>query len=207
MSAPQLDDHAIQRLRNGGDEELAAQFKDAEDVLLRMVELRLSALRRRVDAADVVQDTFLEANRRLPEYLADPAVPPVIWFRKLARQTLARLSRTHFGTQARDLGREVGLRGIQNVDSESMAIDLSASMASPHSEVAREEERIELQRLLTQMPTLDKEVLCLKLIEGLSFSEISAELNVSASAAKRAYHRAIMQLNNMNSFLNRQAVL
>lgn len=206
MSDSPITDEAILRLQHGGADELADQFKAAESGLRKMVSLRLNALRRRVDAMDVVQETFLEANHRLAEYVANPVVPPVVWFRQLARQALSRQFRSHFGTKARDLGREVGLDTFLVTDSESMAVDLSESMASPHSEAAMEEERLELQRLLTQMQPLDKEVLCLKQIEGLSFPEISAELNLSPSAAKRAYHRAIMQLRTMNSFLNKQSV-
>lgn len=206
MSDSPITDEAILRLQHGGADELADQFKAAESGLRKMVSLRLNALRRRVDAMDVVQETFVEASRRLEEYVANPVVTPVVWFRQLARQVLSRQFRSHFGAKARDLGREVGLDALQSADSESMAIDLSESMASPHSVAAMEEERLELQRLLTQMQPLDKEVLCLKQIEGLSFTEISAELDLSTSAAKRAYHRAITQLRTMSSFLSRQSV-
>lgn len=206
MSDSITTNDAIQRLQDHGAHELAAQFKAAEAGLRKMVSLRLNVLRRRVDEMDVVQETFVEASRRLDDYLASPAVPPVTWFRQLARQVLSRQFRSHFGVQARDLGREVGLGAMYTADSESMAFDLSESIASPHSEAALEEERIELQRLLAKMPRIDKEVLCLKQIEGLSFTEISAELSMSDSAAKRAYYRALTQLRNMNSFLNKPSL-
>lgn len=201
-------DDDVARLRDRGAEELAIQFTAAESRLRKMIELRIHAIRRRVDASDVVQETFLEANRRLGEYLDNPVLPPLIWFRQLTRQVLANLYRTHIGTQARDLGREADVRlgAMDMVDSDSMAVDISASMASPYSEAALEEERAELRRLLSQLTPIDREVLCMKQIEGHSFTEISGELSISVSAAKRVYYRLLGQVKEMRSFLNRQSI-
>ena len=51
----------------------------------RFVELHLDPqLRGRIDAADVVQDTQMEALRRFSAYLAQPALPVRLWLRQLA---------------------------------------------------------------------------------------------------------------------------
>jgi RNA polymerase sigma-70 factor, ECF subfamily len=53
--------------------------------LRRMVALRLDPrLQGRVDASDVIQAGYLNAMRRLDEFIRDPAVPFYIWLRFLA---------------------------------------------------------------------------------------------------------------------------
>jgi WD40 repeat protein/serine/threonine protein kinase len=60
-----------------GDSAALGQLLDAyRKPLRRMVRLRLDArLQGRIDASDVLQETFLEVTRRLPEYQCDPRMP------------------------------------------------------------------------------------------------------------------------------------
>src|SRR5262245_1182393 len=76
----------------------------------RMAQLRLDRrLRGRVDADDIVQETLLEAVRRLPDYAANPAMSFPVWLRFLAGQKLVDALRHHLGVQKRDAGLEVSL--------------------------------------------------------------------------------------------------
>ena len=65
----------------GGDQRaMGALFDRFRDRLKKMVRLRLNRrLRGRVDDSDVVQDAFLDAARRLDDYLRDPQVPFFLW--------------------------------------------------------------------------------------------------------------------------------
>src|SRR5438128_910673 len=73
--------------------------------LRRMLALRLDPrLQGRVDASDILQETYLEASARLAEYLANPTMPFFLWVRFLAGQKLVTLHRHHLGTQMRDAG-------------------------------------------------------------------------------------------------------
>ena len=55
--------------------------------LRRMVALRLDPrLQGRVDASDVIQEGYLDAMRRLEEFIRDPSVPFYIWLRFLVGQ-------------------------------------------------------------------------------------------------------------------------
>src|SRR3954449_11565025 len=77
------------------------------DRLKRMVHLRLSRrLQGRVDDSDVLQETFLDVARRLPEDTADPKLPFYLWLRYMAGLKLAEIHRRHLGTQLRDADRE-----------------------------------------------------------------------------------------------------
>src|ERR1700732_3394504 len=67
-----------------------------QDRLKRMVALRLDQrVQSRIDASDVVQEAYLEASARLPEYLKQPNMPFFLWLRFLTGQKLQELHRRH----------------------------------------------------------------------------------------------------------------
>src|SRR5437773_146296 len=101
MDAVKTDDFSevIDLLRRaaGGDEqafgELFARYRNR---LKRMVHLRLSRrLQGRIDDSDVIQESYLEIFKRLPEYLHNPAVPFYLWLRHLTGLKLAEVHRRH----------------------------------------------------------------------------------------------------------------
>ena len=59
-------------------------------------------LRGKADAADVVQETFLEAHRDLPDFRGTTEAEFAAWLRQILTRNLANLLRRYFGTQARD---------------------------------------------------------------------------------------------------------
>jgi len=59
-------------------------FSRYRDRLKRMVHLRLSRrLAGRVDDSDVLQEAYLDAARRLDEYVSQPVLPFFLWLRHL----------------------------------------------------------------------------------------------------------------------------
>src|SRR5271165_1568991 len=80
--------------------------------LRRMVALRLDPrLQGRVDPSDVIQEGYVDALRRLDEFIRDPAVPFYIWLRFLVGQRVQEQHRRHLDTPGRDVGREVSIYG------------------------------------------------------------------------------------------------
>jgi RNA polymerase sigma-70 factor (ECF subfamily) len=69
-------DQLLQRVAEPGCPEWGALLERHRQRLRRMVSLRLDRrLQGRVDASDVIQEAFLEASVRLPEYLREPPMP------------------------------------------------------------------------------------------------------------------------------------
>lgn len=193
----------VERLRVSGVPELADQFAVARDRIRKMIELRLDQkLRARVDASDVVQEAFIEAARRLPEYLEAPKMTPYLWLRQIGRQVLAVHYRAHAGTAKRAVDREIDAKTDLSVSSASIAGQLAASMMSPHSQVVRAELMHQLLQLVETMSADDREVLTLKQFEHLSFSEVAEELEISIDAAKKRYQRAVLRLGQIAAHLN-----
>ena len=102
------EDDLLCRIRGGDSSALAAMFDRHRGRLEKMVRLRLdSRLQGRIDPADVLQDAFVDAARRLPEF-AGNAMPLFLWLRFLTSQRLQLLHRQHFGP-TRNAEREVSL--------------------------------------------------------------------------------------------------
>src|SRR5262245_30220436 len=78
--------------------------------LKRMIRLRLSRhLQGRLDDSDILQEAYLEAGKRLPEYLRDRPLPFFLWLRHIAGQKLIDAHRRHLGAQMRDAACELSL--------------------------------------------------------------------------------------------------
>ncbi len=62
-----------------------------------MVRLHLDRrVRRRIDPSDVIQKAFVEAARRLGEYVKNPSATFFVWLRQLAVQRLQMFHRHHW---------------------------------------------------------------------------------------------------------------
>src|SRR5438270_11936191 len=94
----------LERAEQGDPQAFAELFARHRDRVRRVVALSLDRrLLARVDVSDVVQDTYLEAARRLPDYLRQPSLPFALW---LAREKVLALHRQHLYADKRAVGRE-----------------------------------------------------------------------------------------------------
>jgi RNA polymerase sigma-70 factor (ECF subfamily) len=170
------------------------------DRLRRMVALRLDQrLQGRIDPSDVIQEAYLEASVRLPEYLRNPAMPFFLWLRFLTRQKLLVLHRFHLEAEKRDAGREVPLsqNARAETDSAILAAQLLARQPRPSEEAVRAEIKVRLQAALDRMEPLDREVLSLRHFEQLSNTETAQALGLGESAASKRYVRALRKLREI----------
>jgi RNA polymerase sigma-70 factor (ECF subfamily) len=192
----------LHRAAAGDQEALRELFGRYRDRLKRMVRLRLSRrLQGRVDDSDIIQESFLEVAKRLPEYVQNPAVPFYIWLRHMTGLKLAEFHRRHLGTQLRDADREVSLHrgGLPQADSASLAAQLLGKLTTPSQAAIKAETRLRVQEALNAMDPIDREVLALKHFEQLSTSEIAEVLGLSKAGAGSRYLRAIKRLREILS--------
>ncbi|MFN9050417.1 MAG: hypothetical protein ACK5YC_20005, partial [Planctomyces sp.] len=79
----------LQRLKQFGQTALADLYGASQPRLERILRFRIDPrIRSRVESADVLQEAWLTASRRLAEYLQQPTVSPFVWLRQLVLQTL-----------------------------------------------------------------------------------------------------------------------
>ncbi len=203
MTTEARDDSALLRLAAAGDQgALSDLFARYRDRLKRMIHLRLSRrLQGRIDDSDILQESYPEIARKLPEYAAEPRLPLFLWLRHMTGLKLVEVHRRHLGTQARDAEREISLHrgGLPEADSISLAAQLLGQLTTPSQAAIRAELRLVVQEALNTMDPLDREVLALKHFEQLSTSDIAEVLGLSKAGAGGRYLRAIKRLREILS--------
>ncbi len=190
----------LRRFIAGDQQALGMLFDCYRDRLRHMVGLRLDRrLQGRVDPSDVLQDAFLDAARRAPEYAADPRMPFFLWLRFLTGQRLLILHRQHLGTRIRDAGQEVTLYAgaLPQASSVSLAAALLGRLTTPSQAAMRAEVQLRLQEALNRMDAIDREILTLRHFEELSNNETAACLGIGKAAASNRYMRALKRLKDV----------
>jgi len=199
----QHDDPALEeliQLAAAGDEGAAAQLVHVHDATLRrVIRLRLDyRVAQRVDVDDVLQETHIEALKRLPEFLSSREVSLCVWFRFLAVQRCITMSRRHLLAGARDARKERPLHAAQG-DATSMALAyaLSAHHTTPSIAVARFEAQRGIRDAVEALEPMDREILCLRHFEGLSNNHAAEVLHLSVAATSKRYIRALTRLGDV----------
>lgn len=183
-----------------GDAHAVNALLDRHRVALRrMVELRMDrALTRRVDASDIVQDVMLEANRRLKDYLANPAMPFHLWLRHMAQDRLIDAHRRHRVSQRRSLDREQPLvghapdRSTLELDAQLCDHELTPAAAATWHELQRR-----FQAAVEELDEQDREILLMRHFEELSNQDVAQSLGLSSAAASMRYLRAMRRLRTL----------
>jgi RNA polymerase sigma-70 factor (ECF subfamily) len=195
------DGESAQRLEaaaRGDHAAWGAVLAQHRERLRRMVALRMDRrLQGRVDPSDVIQDAYLEAARRLPEYIRESAPMPLfLWLRFLTAQALQALHRRHLGVQGRDAGREISIDGgrIPHATSAALAAQLLGHDTRASEVAIRAERKLRLEEALNSMDPIDREVLALRHFEQLTNGECARVLKLSESGATKRYVRALRRL-------------
>lgn len=194
------DNHeqSLDGIRQGEQQALAQLFSRYRAQLRRMVEFRLDArVRARVSPSDILQETYIDALKRLRHYRADPSVPFFVWLRSVTLQRLIDVHRQHLGKKIRDVGREVRFAGCDAAAGSSQRIaGLMANISSPSRAAQVRETQDRVRAAMDRLDPADREVLVLRHFEQLSNLEIASLLGIQAAAASKRYVRAIERLKD-----------
>jgi RNA polymerase sigma-70 factor (ECF subfamily) len=140
------------------------------------------ALRAKVAASDVVQETFLEAQQGFAAFRGDGPSELAQWLRRILLRNLANECRRFQATDCRRLDREVPIDGL----------NLAAPGPSPSGAAAEAEEQTVLERAIQRLPADYGRVLRWRHRDGLGFDAIGARLGRSADAARKLWARAVI---------------
>jgi RNA polymerase sigma-70 factor (ECF subfamily) len=185
----------LEAARAGSRAALGQALEACRAYLLLIAQQELSPeLRAKGGASDLVQETFLEAQRDFGGFQGTSEKELMAWLRRLLLNNLANFSRHHRQTAKRRLGREVAL---QTDDSSSgLAGGLSAGVPSPSGEAMAHEETRAVQQAVLRLPDDYRRVVVLRYQEERSFEEIGQIMGRSTNAARRLWLRALERLEH-----------
>lgn len=183
----------LHKARAGSVEELGRLFEACRGYLLTVARHKLAgSLRAKIDAADVVQETFIEALRDFSRFRGETGRQLLGWLRSILRHNLADLTK-HFDSRCRTVSQEVPLPDPQQLA--AARIRAYQAVGGPICEqLIVQEQRRALDAALHRLPPLYRRVIQLHFGERCSFSEIGTGLQRSPEAVRKMAGRAVERL-------------
>ena len=175
-------------------------FDEHRDRLKLMVRLRMDQrLRGRIDASDVLQEAYVEALERYPDFLQDRPMPLFLWLRFIAVQKLHLDSPPPLGDEgprrrARDFARTSRCRRSRR---KSWRPNWSAGTRRPARRRCGRKCRPACKKPWSRMNPIDREILALRHFEQLTNLETAQVLGLKEATASQRYGRALLRLKDL----------
>jgi RNA polymerase sigma-70 factor (ECF subfamily) len=193
------DPEMLLRLARAGDGAVLGQLLELYRGYLGLL-ARLQIGRRlqgKVDASDLVQDTFLEAHRHFGQFRGTAEAELVEWLRQILAGLLANLVRRYLGTQRRDVRLERELADQLAQSSRVLDQSLAAASSTPSERAVRREQAVLLADALGRLAEDYREVIILHHLEELTFPEVAGRLGRSVDSVKNLWARALARLRRL----------
>jgi RNA polymerase sigma-70 factor, ECF subfamily len=194
-----------------GDESAKGDLLNRFRPYLNVIAQRLldERLQGRMDFADVVQTTFLEASRDFHGFRGESVESFLAWLRNILRNNVSTIHQQHLAAQKRSARKEIVLR----VSSESggsslgMADIVPSDSSTPSQRLMRDEAAVVLASCLEQIPESQREAIRMRYLEGMSLKEISDRVSKSEMAVAGLLKRGLRALREqMTDRQNGQSV-
>jgi RNA polymerase sigma-70 factor (ECF subfamily) len=149
-------------------------------------------LRVKGGASDIVQETFLEAQRDFGQFAGTTAAELRAWLLRLMTNNLANFARSYRSTSKRDLDREVGLPGATVFGPTGGG--LAGDTPTPSVEAMSQEMESAVERAIQRLPEDQRQVILLRNREDRPFDEIAVLMGRSENAVRKLWFRAVERL-------------
>ena len=185
----------LQAVREGNEAAMGRLLNSYTGYLTVLARVQIGRrLQGKVDAADVVQEVFLDAHRQISQFRGITEGEFSGWLRRILAGQIALLLRRYLGTQGRDMNleRELALQ----IDQSSMILDrgLVADSSTPSQHASRREQSVLLAEALGRLPEDYREVIILRHLESLNFHEVSQRMGRSEDSVQKLWVRALASL-------------
>jgi RNA polymerase sigma-70 factor (ECF subfamily) len=182
-------DRLLDLLDRGDKSALEHLLACHRDYVKRVVELRMDdAIRARVDPSDVVQETQMMVMNRIDDYLQQRSTSFRVWLRRETMEKLTDVRRQHLA-QKRSVKRDLRLS-----EASSLSIAQQLLAASPSRLLQRKELATQVRDAIESLSEIDREVIMLRHIEGLTNVEVAEVLNIDTAAVRQRHGRALRRL-------------
>jgi RNA polymerase sigma-70 factor, ECF subfamily len=195
-----MNEEYERELKEGDTSHFALLFTHHRPRLWQIVHFRLSdQVRGRVDPDDVVQEIFIDAEKRLQHFIDGDFSSLFLWLRLVACQTLNNIHRTHLGTELRSALRESNPGQYEYGGSTSLHLSqrFVAHLTSPSQAAMKEELIAQVRDAIETMNDVDREIVALRHFEELTNQEVAVALGISPKAASIRYMRALERLRTI----------
>jgi RNA polymerase sigma-70 factor (ECF subfamily) len=178
-----------------GDREALGRLLEAwRATLHRSAERQLGGrIAVRVDASDVIQQTFLEAYRCFPQFAGHDVRELGAWLEGILDHNVAGAIRDHTLLQKRDLRREHSMDDSHGGGA-SLKEGLDGGLTSPSQKAIRGEDVQHLARALTALPDDQREAVRLRYLEGWALADIARRLGRTTAATAGLIKRGMRAL-------------
>jgi RNA polymerase sigma-70 factor (ECF subfamily) len=149
-------------------------------------------LRAKGGASDLVQETFLEAQRDFAQFHGTSVEELRAWLRRLLLNNVANFTRQYRQRAKRDIDREVALEA--GGSSHERGAGLAADILSPSGQAVAHEQAEALAQALQRLPPDYRQVLAWRHEEHHTFEEIGQRMERTANAARMLWLRAVERL-------------
>ncbi|HEV3120912.1 MAG TPA: sigma-70 family RNA polymerase sigma factor [Isosphaeraceae bacterium] len=179
--------------RAGSTEALGRVLETCRRYLLLVAERQLDPnLKAKGGASDLVQETFLEAQRDFGRFGGTSEAELLAWLRRLLLNNVGTFTRSYRETNKREVGREVPLQA--DGSSGDLASALAGATPSPSRMAMAREQGEALEQALAKLPDDHRQVIMLRYQEERSFEEIGLLMGRSPEAARKLWSRAMERL-------------
>lgn len=175
-------------LAKKGDQDAFSQLVEANQNKIYSLALRMTGSPE--DGADLAQEAFLRAWRSLPSFQEESSFST--WLYKLTSNLCIDFLRKEKRRKA--VAITVSLDDDQD---ESPPVEVPDHRFTPEAEVERRELRSAMSRALKTMSEEHRQILILREVEGLSYTEIAQLLDVEEGTVKSRLARARISLRNI----------
>ena len=179
-----------------GSSAIGAMFQQYRPLLRRLVASRLDRrLAGRVDPSDIVQETLVEAFRRIRSEQWPRTDSIIPWLTKLATQNVIIAHRRHLLTQKRSVSCEQEIKSSSDSAAPHNMVGLRCRFQDdPAVNAIRQERARRIAQQLSHLPALSQQVVRLRFIEGKSLAEIAEEVDLSVDAVSKRIMRSLKKL-------------
>jgi RNA polymerase sigma-70 factor (ECF subfamily) len=183
----------IELTRKGDTSAFEELFKRHRARLKKAIAMRMDRrVAARVDASDVLQETYMEAFRRFQGYLKQERMPFYLWLHWIARGKVIDLHRHHLGAGKRTVKHEMPLMPVDS--SAKFVSGLIGRLPSPSQELAKKEQAEQLGTALEQLNAEERDLILWRHFEDLSACDMAQLLDITEAAANKRYIRAVKHL-------------
>jgi RNA polymerase sigma-70 factor, ECF subfamily len=190
------DRDAFDRAWNGSSDGFGDLLEGFREYLLLVAGKRISkSVLPKASTSDVVQNTFLEAQKGFASFRGKTNAELNGWLRKILVCEICELERKFMRSKKRSIRREIPLDTV--IDMDTAEIRSASRGPSPEERDRRRDQFERLREALRRIPHAQAAVFLMRSKDDLDFPAIAKRIDKSDAATRKIYARAIESLREI----------